>query len=103
MAAVLVAERHADGDVDETEIRIRRVRRPRVVLAHAFRADLRSLLPRFRAELAGLRDQVESPELLAGLDVEPTDIAGQIADARRIVAVNVRAAHDEYVAVDDWR
>ena len=35
MAAVLVHERHADRNVDEAQFRIRRVGRPRVVLADA--------------------------------------------------------------------
>jgi hypothetical protein len=78
MAAVLVTERHADGDVDETERRIRRVRRPRVVLADALGIDLRSGFPRIRAVLTGLRNQVELPELFAGVDVEAADEAGYV-------------------------
>ena len=103
MAAVLVAERHADRDVDEAEIRIRRVGRPRVVLADARRADLRAVLPRVGAELAGLRNQVELPQLLAGPDVEAANPAGQVPEPRRVVAVNVRAADDDDVADDDRR
>ena len=101
MPAVLVAERHADRDIDETQRGIRGIRRPRVVLADTRRADFGSVLPGIRPFLTLLRDQVEFPQLFAGANVEPANPSGKVAQARRIVAVNVRAADDDDVANHD--
>ena len=103
MAAVLIHQRHADGNVDETEIRVRRVGRPRIILADAFRPDLGAVLPGLGAELAGLRDQVELPELLARADVEAADIPRKVPHADGVVAVNRRIADDDDVVDDDRR
>src|SRR6186997_1026106 len=103
MAAVLVVERHADWDVDNAEFRIRGVGRPRVVLADARRAVLRSVRPGLAAWLARLRNQVELPQLFAGLEVEPADEPRQVMHLDRVVAVNRRVADDDYVADDDRR
>ena len=101
MAAVLVAERHADGDVDQAEIRIRRVGRPRVVLADARRADLD---PFFHVSApnspgCGIRLNFQSclPVLMSNPRIQP----GRLLQARRVVAVDVRAADDDDVADDD--
>ena len=103
MAAVFVAEAFADGDVDETEFRIGAVRRPRIVLADADRPDLRAVLPRFGAELTRLRNEIELPELLAGVHVEAADEARDVVQSQRVVAVNRRVADDDHVADDDCR
>src|SRR5207247_9910711 len=97
MSPVLVQERHADGDVRESQVGIRGVRRPRVVLAYALGTDLRAVRPGVRAVLTGLRHEVELPELLAGVDVETADPTGIVADANGIVAVHVRVPDDYHV------
>src|SRR4029078_12975523 len=83
------------------ELRIRRVWRPGVVLPHALGASLRTLRPRLRAELARLRNQVELPELTAGMDVESADSARHVVLANRKVSVNRRVADDDDVVDDD--
>src|SRR5687768_1447111 len=103
MAAVLVREGHADRNVDHAELRIGGKCRPRVVLADAFVADLRPLLPRFRAELTGLRNEVELPHLASSADVEAANEAWNVADAGRIVAVNRRVAEYDDIADHDRR
>ena len=75
MSTVFVGERHADRDVDDAELGISGVGRPRIVLADAVAADLRSVLPRVGAELTRLRNEIELPELLAGVNVEAANVA----------------------------
>ena len=62
-----------------------------------------AVLPRVRAELAGLRNQVELPELLAGVDVEAAHRARNVVLVQRVVAVDRRVADDDHVADDDRR
>src|SRR5207253_81393 len=65
--------------------------------------DLRAVLPGFRARLSRLRDQVELPDLLAGVDVETPHEARNVVQANRKVAVHRRIADDDDVADDDRR
>src|SRR5688572_27521887 len=101
MPAVFVHERHPDGDVHDSELRIRGERSPRVVFSDSFITDLRAAFPCFRAEFARLRHEVEEPELPAGADVEATDIPGDVANAYRVVAVDRRVGDDDHVVHDD--
>src|SRR6185312_717428 len=103
IAAVLVAQSLADRNVDEPEIRIRGVRRPGVGLADADGADLRAVRPRVRAELAGLRNQIELPELLARVHVEAADEAGNVVQPQREIAVHRRVAYHDHAVDDDRR
>src|SRR6185503_15310980 len=90
MTAVLVGEGHPNWDVCESELRISAVRRPRIILADARRAGLRSVLPRVRAELTRLWNEIEFPQLLTRLDIEAPNCAGIVVQLERIVAVNRR-------------
>src|SRR5262249_19060949 len=101
MAAVLVAQSFADRDVHEAKLWIRGVRRPRVVLADAWGARLRAILPRLGPELTRLRNQIEVPELFAGVHVETPDVSGNVAQVQRVVAVHRRVADDDDIADDD--
>ena len=104
MAAVLVHQRHADRDVDEAQLGIRRVRRPRIVLADALGPDLRAVLSTSRRRTrraAGTRLNFHS--CLPGADVEAADVARDVAEANRIVAVDRRVADDDHVVHDDGR
>src|SRR5689334_15315198 len=103
MAAVLVAQRHADRNVDEAQLGIGAVRRPGVVLPHAGAAELRAPLPRLRAELAWLWNEIELPPLLARMHVETADPSRQVVQAQRVVAVHRRVADDDHVIDDDRR
>ena len=103
MAAVFVHQRHADGDVDHSEVRIGGIRGPRIVLAHTFGAGCRAVRPGLRAELTRLRNEVELPHLLARADVEATDRAGNVPHAHRVVAVDRRVADHDHLAHHDRR
>ena len=57
-----------------------------------------------RAELTGLRNEIELPELLARPDVEAAHVARDVVRPNRIVSVNGRVAEHDDVADDDgWR
>ena len=103
MPAVFIHQRHANGDVDEAEVRIGRIRRPRIVLADTFAADLGTVLPCLRTKLAWLRNEVEFPQLTTGVHIEATHEARNVMHANRVVAVNGRVADDDHAVDDDRR
>ena len=100
VAAVEVAGRHLDGDVDVAELFVAGQRRPRAGVAGVLPGVV---LPGLVAELAGLRDGLERPDALAGADVEAADVAGNVRLRRRRGAGDHRGADDDDVAHDDRR
>ena len=103
MSAVFIHQRHADRDVDQAQIGIGGVGRPRVVLAHAFGADLRAALPRIGAELAGLRHEIELPQLAPRAHVKAANEARNVVRANRVVAVDRRVTDDDHTVHHDRR
>src|SRR6185295_2333215 len=91
MAAVIVAGRHFDRQVGQTELFIDGDLRP-----HAGVAGVRPrvALPRVVAEFARQRDGVEDPEPFAGAHVEAAYVAFLVAAALRVPARLVRGADD---------
>ena len=96
---VEVDGRRVGGDVHEPQLGVGRHRRPRRHVAGPLPGVV---LPRLVAELAGPRDDVELPEVLAGAGVVAQDVARHVLDAGLVVALLGRVADDDD-AVDDDR
>ena len=99
-AAEEVDGRRVGRDVDQAALGIGRHRRPRRDVAGA---PPRVVLPRLVAELARPRDDVELPQRLAGARVVAEDVAGDVLDARLVVALLVDVADDDHAVDDDRR
>src|SRR6185295_4510679 len=97
-ASVEVVARCAERHVDEAALGIERHRRPRVGMAVE---APRIVLPGVVAELAGLRNRVERPDLTAGVRVERADVAGRIVPIHEAIADAV--AEDHEILVDPRR
>ena len=67
---VKVRRRITDGDVEDPLLGIERQRRPQAAAAVFARLRIR---PGFRARLAGIRNEIEAPDLLAGRQLERAD------------------------------
>ena len=101
MAAVVVAGRDLDRQVDEAELLVDRSSASRRRCCRCTTTS-RSR-PGLVAELAGLRDGVEDPEPLAGAHVVRADVALGVVVARARVPARMRRADDDDVSRDDRR
>ena len=98
VAAVVIAGRELDRQVHGLELFVHREWTP-----HAGVARVRPgvVLPGLVAELSGLRNGVEDPQALSGLDVEPADVALRVRPAARRCPAPMRGADDHHVLGDD--
>ena len=94
MAAVVVARRHLDRQVNDPELFVHGDLSPHTRVARVRRG---SFEPRVGAEFARLRNRVEDPEPLAGAHVEPTHVPLLVGLALRHAAFRVRGADDDDV------
>ena len=100
MAAVVVAGGQLDRQIRHIEFFVDRNLSPDAGVA---RVDPRLLFPRVVPELAQLRNRVEDPQPLAGLDVEAADVALLVLLALGRTSRHVRGADDDGVLRDDGR
>ena len=100
VAAVIIARRHFDGQVDQAELEVRAHLRPH---AHVAVLQGRFILPGVVAKLAGLRNRVENPQPLARLHVEAAHVALRVAHRLRDMAGSMGGADDHHVARDERR
>src|ERR1700680_5054552 len=98
MAAVIRNSRSAQRYVDISELLIGRERCPGCHIAHVFG---RSLAPGFVSGLALVRQNVESPKLLAGVNVITADIFGLGMGLEAIVAIALASFASSVTPVDD--
>ena len=100
MAAVVVAGRQLDRQIRHPQFFVDRDLPPDAGVAGV---RPRVVHPGVVAELARPRNRVEDPQPLAGLDVEPADVALLVGLAARHAAGQVRGADDDGVPGDDRR
>ena len=98
VSAVVVVARRPDREVDEPPFGVEGHGRPDVRVADSVPG---AVLPGVVAELAGLRDQVEGPDQLAGFGAERLHVAWRIALVDE--AVPDAVPHDHQVLEDDRR
>jgi hypothetical protein len=100
VAAVVVAGRHLNGNVDETEFEIGAELRPRACVAVTIGALVE---PCVVSILARLGHGVKDPETLAGLHVESAHVPPGIVHCPRRSAEAMRGADDDHVAGNERR
>ena len=100
VAAVVVAGRRLDGQIDEAELFVHRHLAPYAGVAGVLGGAVE---PRLVAGLALFRNRVEGPETLAGADVEAADVAFVVLVNLRRGALTERGADHDDVARDDGR
>ena len=98
VSAVVVVAWRPDGEVDEPAFGVEGHRRPDVGVAYPVPG---AVLPGVVSELAGLRDQVEGPDQLAGRRAERLHVARRVALVDE--AVPDAVPHDHQVLEDDRR
>src|SRR5262249_6903716 len=104
-AAVVVARGFFGRQIDVAEFLVRGEQRPDAAVA---RVRGRSVEPRVLAELTGPRNDVEGPQMFAGLRVEAADVVGRRFLGRLDALVQVvrcrsrHAADDDHVLHYDW-
>src|SRR5690606_16277503 len=86
--------------IDETELRVRAHLGPDARLAVLLR---RAVLPGVVAEFAAARNRVESPQTLAGPDVESPHVASHVPRGFHAAGGPVGRADDDDVADDQRR
>ena len=100
-AAVHVAVRRFDGQIRQPKLLVGRDRGPDTGVAAARPRGV--VEPGFVAGLAGLRHGMESPEQLAGHDVETADVADDVVGLVGRRERRMRRGHHDHVARDRRR
>ena len=105
LAAVGIAAGRFDRNVDVAELFIAGQRSPRAGVAGELPGILAAvvLAPGLDAEFAGLRNGVEGPQQLAGVDVIAANVARRVQPRGQRDADLKRGAHHHNIANDDRR
>ena len=98
MAPVVIARPRLHRQIDVAQVEIRRERRPDGGVPGVVPG---SVFPRLVAGIAGLRDRVEGPELLARPRVESPHVTRRHLLGRRTSPLRKRGSDDDHISDDD--